>query len=79
MQTYYSGYNGPLPTPSPYTMHNGVPVPNRIMWGNDSHMPMQVIRPTIPNGNINDRTEDAPYRTEYNPYFWDNYKYRNMY
>jgi hypothetical protein len=39
-----------------------------------------VQRPVIPDGNINDRrVNGGRFPTEYNPYFWPEYKTYNMY
>lgn len=68
-------YTGPLPAVGAYT--NGVP--NRLVWQDQVNIPLQVRRPTIPDGTINDATERGPFRREYNPYFFDYYKNRNIY
>lgn len=75
---HYS-YNGPLPKPATYNLYDGMKVPNKLVWTNDTNIQLQMPRPLIPDGTINDRTEFGPFRTDYSPYFWDKYKPRNMY
>ena len=67
-------YNGPLPS-SAYV--GGVP--NKLVWTNQVNIISQVQRPLVPDANINDRTQYGPFKTEYNPYFWDEYKNHNIY
>ena len=62
-------YTGPLPKQHP----------NRLVWQDQVNIPLQIHRPTIPDGTINDRTLKGPFKVEYSPYFFYNYKNRNIY
>lgn len=54
--------------------------PNMLVWQDEYRVPLVVQRPTIPDGTINDRKEtNSRFQAEYNPYFYDKYKYRNLY
>lgn len=72
---HYS-YNGNLPVQSsPYT--NGTP--SILQWTNQVNIQPQLRKPLVPNGTINDRTLNGPFRVEYNPYFWAEYKNNQIY
>lgn len=54
--------------------------PNKLVWQDEYRIQPQVQRPVIPDGNINDRRDiGGRFPTEYNPYFWAQYKTYNMY
>jgi hypothetical protein len=53
--------------------------PSKIVWQNQVNIPLQIQKPTIPDGTIHDRTANGRFRQEYNPYFFDEYKNRNIY
>lgn len=55
------------------------PTPHRMVWKDQVTIPLQIQKPTIPDGTINDSTERGPFRREYNPYFFDYYINRTIY
>lgn len=59
------------------------PLPNANMskwvWTDQVNTQPRIHRPLVPDANINDRVMYGQYRTEYNPYFFDNYINRNIY
>lgn len=59
----------------PIAMEN----PSKLVWQNQVNIPLQIRKPVIPDGTLNDRTPNGRFRQEYNPYFFDEYKNRNIY
>ncbi len=56
-----------------------MPAPTKLVWTNQVNIPLQLQKPLIPDGTINDATQRGPFRREYNPYFFDTYINRNIY
>ncbi len=57
----------------------GMNTPSKVVWQDQVNVPLQIRKPTIPDGTLNDRVEGGRFREEYNPYFWDANKNRNIY
>jgi len=60
---------------NPIGMNN----PSKVVWQNQVNVPLQIRKPVIPDGTVNDRTVGGKFRQEYSPYFFDEYKNRNLY
>jgi len=62
-----------------YLQQPPMPAPQKLVWTDQVNIPLQLQKPLIPDGTINDATQRGPFRREYNPYFFDRYINRNIY